>query len=139
MLNNLKKMFSGHKSSFNLERYQHRTVMSQVAWRIKENDGVPNVAWRIIRKEKAYTPKTRRCMHPAITGRIKNVFKTSFVHVMDFSKPSQKRPVLIGLCLAEIFEITMYSNDSILNKRSEIIAKCRHRRKHLLTSFDNMT
>ena len=33
--------FSGHKSSFNLERYRHSTALSTEAWRIKENDGVP--------------------------------------------------------------------------------------------------
>ena len=100
-----KKRFSGHKSSFNLERYQHSTALSTEAWRIRENDGVPNITWRIIRKEKAYTPETRRCM----------------------------------LCLAEKFEIANYPDDNILNKRTEIIAKCRHRRKHLLSSFDSVT
>ena len=41
-----------------LDRYQHSTALSTEAWRIKEKDGVPNVAWRIIHKEKAYTPET---------------------------------------------------------------------------------
>ena len=31
------------------------------------------------------------------------------------------------------FEIANYPGDNILNKRTEIIVKCRHRRKHLLT------
>ena len=43
------------------------------------------------------------------------------------------------LCLAKKIEIANYPDGNILNKRTEIIAKCRHRRKHLLTSFDIVT
>ena len=34
-----------------------------------------------------------------------------------------------SLCLNEKFEIANYPNDDLLNKRTEIISKCRHRRK----------
>ena len=36
------------------------------------------------------------------------------------------------LCLHKKFEIANYPNQNILNKRSEIVSKCRHRRKFLL-------
>ena len=37
-----------------------------------------------------------------------------------------------SLCLTEKYEIANYPEKNLLNKRSEIIAKCRHRRKYLL-------
>ena len=40
------------------------------------------------------------------------------------------------LCLAEKFEIANYPDDNILNKRTEVIAKCRHQH---LASLDNVT
>ena len=43
--------------------------------------------------------------------------------------PESKR---CSLCLNEKFEIANYPGLNLLNKRTEIIAKCRHRRKHLL-------
>ena len=43
--------------------------------------------------------------------------------------PESKR---CSLCLTEKFEIANYPDRNLLNKRTEIIAKCRHRRKHLL-------
>ena len=42
------------------------------------------------------------------------------------------------LCLAEKFEIANYPDDNILNKRIEIVTKCRHQREHFLTSFGNV-
>ena len=36
------------------------------------------------------------------------------------------------LCLSEKTEIACYPDTNLLNKRSEVIAKCRHRRKHKL-------
>ena len=93
--------FSGHKSSFNLERYKNSTALSTEVWRIKLMDGEPEIKWRVVRKAKAYTPESKRCL----------------------------------LCLAEKFEIANHPGDNLLNKRSEIVAKCRHRRKHLITFY----
>ena len=51
--------------------------------------------------------------------------------------PESKR---CSLCMNENFEIANYSGLNLLNKRSEIIAKCRRRRKHmLLHSLDDNT
>ena len=51
---------------------------------------------------------------------------------VHFYTPESKRCLL---CLAEKFEIANYPGDNLLNKRSEIVAKCRHRRKHLITFY----
>ena len=40
------------------------------------------------------------------------------------------------LCLHEKFEILMYPNqDELLNKRSELVSKCRHINKYLLSNY----
>ena len=41
-----------------------------------------------------------------------------------------------ALCLNEKYEIANYPEENLLNKRTEIISKCRHRRKHLLLLND---
>ena len=41
------------------------------------------------------------------------------------------------LCLTEKLAIALHKDDNILNKRSEIISKCRHRNKYMLASYDN--
>ena len=43
--------------------------------------------------------------------------------------PSSK---ICELCLREKFEIANYPGRNLLNKRTEVVAKCRHRNKHLL-------
>ena len=46
----------------------------------------------------------------------------------DYNPASKK----CALCLNEKYEILIYDGDNQLNKRSEIISTCRHRRKYLL-------
>ena len=41
------------------------------------------------------------------------------------------------LCLNEKLAIALHKDDNILNKRSAIISKCRHRNKYMLASYDN--
>ena len=41
-----------------------------------------------------------------------------------------------NLCLAEKLEIIMRDKENLLNKRSELVSKCRHINKHLLKSYD---
>ena len=49
------------------------------------------------------------------------------------------------LCLNEKLEITLHKEDNIINKRSEVISKCRHKNKYKLMNmtsygcFDNIT
>ena len=41
------------------------------------------------------------------------------------------------LCLNEKLAIALHKDDNMLNKRSEIISKCRHRNKYMLASCDS--
>ena len=39
------------------------------------------------------------------------------------------------LCLGEKYEIASYDGNNLLNKRNEVVAKCRHKRKYILASY----
>ena len=41
------------------------------------------------------------------------------------------------LCLNEKLAVALHKDDNMLNKRSEIISKCRHRNKHMPASYDS--
>ena len=41
------------------------------------------------------------------------------------------------LCLSEKLAIALYKVDNMLNKRSEVRGKCRHRNKYMLASYDS--
>ena len=42
------------------------------------------------------------------------------------------------LCLNEKLQIAIYRGNNMLNKRTEIISKCRYRNKYALASYDSM-
>jgi len=63
--------------------------------------------------------------HPTITWKI--LRKTN-----SYTPESGK----CSLCLNEKYEIANYSGDNLLNKRSETVSKCRHRRKYQLALYD---
>ena len=42
------------------------------------------------------------------------------------------------LCLNQKLQIAIYRGNNMLNKRTEIISKCRHRNKYTLASYDSM-
>ena len=41
------------------------------------------------------------------------------------------------LCLNEKLAIALHRDDNMLNKRSEVISKCRHRNKYMLANYDS--
>ena len=63
-------------------------------------------------------------------------------------KASKEEPVLVWkilgqyqqclLCLNENLQISTCKGNNMLNKRTELISKCRHRNKYALASYDSM-
>ena len=43
------------------------------------------------------------------------------------------------LCLNEKLAIALHGDDNMLNKRSEVISKCRHGNKNMLANYDSKT
>ena len=41
------------------------------------------------------------------------------------------------LCLIEKLAITLHKDDNMLNKRSDVISKCRHKNKYMLASYNS--
>ena len=54
--------------------------------------------------------------------------------IVKKAKAYRPETKICSLCIAEKFEIANYPGNNLLNKRSEIIAKCRHRRKYKLAT-----
>ena len=42
--------------------YKNSTALSTEVWRVKLMDGEPEIKWRVVRKAKAYTPESKRCL-----------------------------------------------------------------------------
>ena len=51
-------------------------------------------------------------------------------------KPYNPASRVCNLCLNEKYQILMYKRENLLNTRSEMISKCRHKNKFLICSFD---
>ena len=95
-----KTRYNGHTSSFRNFRYKHATELSKYVWHLKEYSVKYSIKWRIMKKCKSYSNKTKRC----------------------------------NLCLHEKFLIIYYPKLSSLNSRNELLSKCRHRNKFLLSN-----
>ena len=66
-------------------------------------------------------------------GKIPYTLKWSIIRQAQPYTPISKR---CNLCLWEKYHIIMSSKESRLNSRNELVSKCRHRTKHLLSEFD---
>ena len=111
-----KKYIGLCESTFKKRFANHKSSFSHE--RYKNSTALSNEVWRI--KHLNGTPQ--------ITWRI--------IRSAPAYSPESKR---CALCLSEKFEIANYPGNNLLNKRTEIIAKCRHRRKHLLYTYGNIT
>jgi len=96
--NTFKERFTGHKQSFNHQKFAHRTTLSSYLWELKNKDISLNQRWSIVSQAPSYSRKVRAC----------------------------------HLCLMEKLQISLADPMKTLNKRNEIVAKCRHRDKMLL-------
>ena len=41
--------------------YFNESELTKEMWRIKDEGGVPEIKWKILRKAQSYNPKTKRC------------------------------------------------------------------------------
>ena len=84
-------------------KYKISTELSKRVWSLKEKNISHTIKCSILRKARAYSPCSRRCM--------------------------------CQLCLPEKLCITTAEHDTLLNKRTELVSTCMHRRKCLLSHF----
>ena len=99
--------------------------------------------------------KTRYSNHKKSFNHEKHKNDTRLSNEFRKFKASKEEPVLVWkilgqyqpynvntipclLCLNEKLQIAIYRRNNMLNKRTEIISKCRHRNKYALASHDSM-
>ena len=98
-----KLRYANHKKTFNKNKYQTHTKLSNKYWNIISENKTSNISWEILGTYKSYNQSSKRCL----------------------------------LCLTEKLAIALHKDDNMLNKRSDIIRKCRHRNKYMLDSYDS--
>ena len=99
--------------------------------------------------------KTRYSNHKKSCNHEKHKNDTQLSNKLWKIKASKEEPVLVWkmlgqyqpynvntkrclLCLNEKLQIAIYRRNNMLNKRTEIISKCRYRNKYALASYDSM-
>ena len=84
-------------------KYKNSTELLKRVWSLKEKNVAHTIKWSILRKARAYSPGSRRC--------------------------------ICQLCLPEKLCIAPAERSTPLNKRTELVSICMHRRKCLLSHF----
>ena len=56
-----KTRWNSHKCSFKKEKLEYSTELSKHIWKLKRDNKNFNISWRILKKAKAYTNRTKRC------------------------------------------------------------------------------
>ena len=56
-----KKRFANHKKSFSHRKYSNETELAKEYWSIKEQNGVPIISWKILRKCRVTSNKRHKC------------------------------------------------------------------------------
>ena len=94
-----KKRFSNHVKSFNHEKYEKDSELSKEVWKLKRQNQVPKITWKIRKKCKPFNPTSGKC----------------------------------DLCLNEkLFILELFDEVDLINKRDELVSKCRHLNKFKL-------
>ena len=57
--------------------------------------------------------------------------------VLKYCKPYSQSSNRCNLCLNEKTELALFSGDNLLNKKTELVSKCRHQNKYNLCSYDS--
>ena len=57
-----KVRYSNHKKSFTKNHQKNDTELSNEYWKVKKQNGIHRIKWRVLRKCKAYNQKKRRCI-----------------------------------------------------------------------------
>ena len=102
------------ETAFKLRYANHRKTFNNIKYRIDTE--LSNEYWNIISANK--------------TSNISWEF-------LETHKSYNQSPIQCLLCLNEKLAIALHKDDNMLNKRSKIIRKCRHRNKYMLASYDS--
>ena len=59
--NTFKERFTGHKASFTLRKYAHKTTLSSQIWELKDEQTTYNQHWSILSLPPSYSKRVRIC------------------------------------------------------------------------------
>ena len=113
-------VFKKNEKKNNTMTHSHDTVLSKYIWELKDNDTTYDIKWRI--RSRGQTP-TRENRHTA-----------NFSLHTDVPPPPEKigggrlYTGYANFCLSEKLCI-LNARDTLLNKRSKLVTKCRHKSK----------
>ena len=85
-----KERYGNHLKSFNHEKYEKETELSNEVWRIKRKNKGYRIKWRIIKQYPPYNPITKRCI----------LCIKEKIEILENLGPNQlnKRSEIIGTC-----------------------------------------
>ena len=96
-----KLRYNNHTKSFRHSKHRNETELSNLIWKLKDENKEYSISWSIASRASAYKRGSKRC----------------------------------DLCLTEKVVIVRAESRGLLNKRTELTSKCRHRNKHTLKSL----
>ena len=59
--NKFKERYSGHKTSFNHQKYMHKTTLSTHIWKLKNENTNFTTNWSLVDRATKFNPTTRKC------------------------------------------------------------------------------
>ena len=104
-------------------RYEHETELSKHIWELKDNNTEFYLKWSIAAYASPYRCGTRRCEF---------YLKWS---IAAYASPYRCGTRRCDLYLTEKYIIARAEQKNLLNKRTELISKCRHRNKYILKNL----
>ena len=96
-----KTRYNNHTSSFGNQKHKHSTELSKYIWQLKQSTVEYSIRWKILRKCKAYSNKTKRCnlclhekyiiiYHPKLSSlNLRNELISTCIHRKKFLLCSQ--------------------------------------------------
>ena len=96
-----KSRYNNHTKSFRHVKHRNKTTLSNLIWKLKEENKPYELRWSIAARTSPYRNGSKSC----------------------------------DLCLTEKVIIVRAEPMGLLNKRNELISKCRHKNKFTLKAF----
>ena len=56
-----KKRYANHLKSFNIEKYEKESELSKEVWKIKRNNKLPSITWKIIKRCAPFNKTNSKC------------------------------------------------------------------------------
>ena len=125
-----KARYYNYTQSFKTLFKRHQTELSRLVWRLKDEGHISVIKWL---QCQAAVPQCRSAAVPQCrSAAVPQCRSAAVPQCRSAAVPHSSDTMHCQLCLAEKLAILWADPDTTLNKRSELVAKCRHRNKYKL-------